>query len=171
MGDSFIIAIDFGTSFSGYAFNITSRNKELEPAVKPWSNECGSETPKTPTCILFDKQKQFISFGYEAKEAYVSKMGTEAKDKLFFECFKMSLYKRKINLDMKIKAANGKEMKALQVFTEALKFLKEDALTTIAQHTHGKRFTASDFTWVLTVPAIWDNSAKQFMREAATQVL
>ncbi|KAK5612154.1 hypothetical protein CRENBAI_024511 [Crenichthys baileyi] len=70
---------------------------------------------------------------------------------------------------MKIKAANGKEMKALQVFTEALKFLKEDALTTIAQHTHGKRFTASDFTWVLTVPAIWDNSAKQFMREAATQ--
>ncbi|XP_014885413.1 heat shock 70 kDa protein 12A-like [Poecilia latipinna] len=169
MGDSFIIAVDFGTAYSGYAFNITSRDKELEPTVKYWGKEYGRETPKTPTCILFDKDKQFISFGFEAKETYVSRMGTEAKDNLFFESFKMSLYKRKLSLDMKIKAMNGKEMKALQVFTEALKFLKEDALKYIAQHTAGKQFTASDFTWVLTVPAIWDNSAKEFMREAATQ--
>ena len=27
-----------------------------------------------------------------------------------------------------------------------------------------------DITWVLTVPAIWTDSAKQFMREAAVQV-
>ncbi|XP_032424317.1 heat shock 70 kDa protein 12A-like isoform X4 [Xiphophorus hellerii] len=169
MGDSFIIAIDFGTAYSGYAFNITPRNQKTEPCVRYWGEKSARETPKTPTCILFDKYKQFISFGYEAKEAYVSRMGTEAKDKLFFESFKMSLYKRKLSLDMKIKAANGKEMKALQVFTEALKFLKEDALTTIAQHTAGRQFTAADFTWVLTVPAIWEESAKQFMREAATQ--
>lgn len=60
-------------------------------------------------------------------------------------------------------------MTALKVFTAAIRFLKDDALETIAKNTEGKKFTASDFTWVLTVPAIWDHSAKQFMREAATQ--
>ncbi|MEQ2234269.1 hypothetical protein ILYODFUR_030154 [Ilyodon furcidens] len=59
-------------------------------------------------------------------------------------------------------------MKALKVFSESLRFLKEDALRTISSNT-GQKFLACDFTWVLTVPAIWDPSAKQFMREAATQ--
>ncbi|XP_027877864.1 heat shock 70 kDa protein 12A-like [Xiphophorus couchianus] len=34
MGDSFIIAIDFGTAYSGYAFNITPRNQKTEPCVR-----------------------------------------------------------------------------------------------------------------------------------------
>ncbi|XP_015232483.1 PREDICTED: heat shock 70 kDa protein 12A-like [Cyprinodon variegatus] len=169
MGDSFIIAVDLGTSFSGYAFSITSRQQEIDPQVKYWGKKYGKETPKTPSCILFNGQKQFNSFGYEAKETYLSKLGAEAKDYLFFESFKMSLYGKKLSLDLKIKAANGKEMKAVEVFTEALKFLKDDALTTIAQNTQGRKFAAADFTWVLTVPAIWDHSAKQFMREAATR--
>ncbi|XP_026017348.1 heat shock 70 kDa protein 12A-like isoform X2 [Astatotilapia calliptera] len=65
--------------------------------------------------------------------------------------------------------ANGRSMKALKVFTEALRYLKEDALKFISEDSGGKQFIASDFTWVVTVPAIWDPSAKQFMREAATQ--
>uniref|UniRef100_A0A3B5QU71 Heat shock 70 kDa protein 12A-like n=2 Tax=Xiphophorus maculatus TaxID=8083 RepID=A0A3B5QU71_XIPMA len=60
-------------------------------------------------------------------------------------------------------------MTALKVFSESLRFLKDDALKTINSKAPGQNFTPSDFTWVLTVPAIWDESAKQFMREAATQ--
>ncbi|XP_047227050.1 heat shock 70 kDa protein 12A-like isoform X2 [Girardinichthys multiradiatus] len=60
-------------------------------------------------------------------------------------------------------------MKALKVFSDSLRFLKDDALNTINSKAAGMKFNASDFTWVLTVPAIWDVSAKQFMREAATQ--
>lgn len=60
-------------------------------------------------------------------------------------------------------------MTALKVFTESLKYLKEDALRTISTTTK-RELLPSDFTWVLTVPAIWDSSAKQFMREAAIQV-
>uniref|UniRef100_A0A3Q2Q7M1 Heat shock 70 kDa protein 12B-like n=1 Tax=Fundulus heteroclitus TaxID=8078 RepID=A0A3Q2Q7M1_FUNHE len=169
MGDSFIIAIDFGTAYSGYAFSITSRGEEIDPYVKVWGEEVGLETPKTPSCILFDQQEDFISFGYEAKEDYLSKKGQEARDKLFFDCFKMALYGKEINRDLMIKAANGKSMKALKVFTEALRFLKYDALETINSTARGKKFLPTDFTWVLTVPAIWDPSAKQFMREAATE--
>ncbi|XP_054908883.1 heat shock 70 kDa protein 12A-like isoform X2 [Poeciliopsis prolifica] len=169
MGDSFIIAIDFGTAYSGYAFSRTNSEDEIDPHLKFWGKEVGLETPKTPTCILFDKQQEFVSFGYVAKKDYLSKKGQEAKDMLFFDCFKMALYGKEINRDLMIKAANGKSMKALKVFAEALRFLKDDALETINSNTRGKKFIASDFNWVLTVPAIWDPSAKQFMREAAMQ--
>ncbi|XP_035994551.1 heat shock 70 kDa protein 12A [Fundulus heteroclitus] len=169
MGESYIIAIDFGTAYSGYAFSLTSREEEADPHVKYWGEEVGLETPKTPTCILFDEHQQFVSFGYKASETYLKRAGKDSRAKFFFDCFKMSLYDRKITTDLTIKAANGKEMKALIVFSETLRFLKEDALKTIEQNTDGRKFKASDFTWVLTVPAIWDHSAKQFMREAATK--
>ncbi|XP_038164101.1 heat shock 70 kDa protein 12A-like [Cyprinodon tularosa] len=168
MGDSFIIAIDFGTTYSGYAFSITERNENIEPRLKYWGEEVGLETPKTPTCILFDEQENFISFGYKAKQSYVLKKNKEERKLLFFDCFKMSLYGKKPTKDLKITAANGKSMNALKVFTEALRFLKDDALNFI-NITTAKKFLSSEFTWVLTVPAIWDPSAKQFMREAATK--
>ncbi|XP_014882501.1 heat shock 70 kDa protein 12A-like, partial [Poecilia latipinna] len=169
MGESYIICIDFGTTYSGYAFSLTSREEEVDPHVKFWGEEVGLKTPKTPTCILFDEHQQFVSFGYAARQTYLRNSGKESRAKFFFDRFKMSLYGKKVTTDMIIKAANGREMKALTVFKEALRFLKEDALKTIQQNTEGRNFTASDFTWVLTVPAIWDHSAKQFMREAATQ--
>ncbi|MEQ2279240.1 hypothetical protein AMECASPLE_007438 [Ameca splendens] len=169
MGDSFIIAVDFGTAYSGYAFNITSNEGEIEPILKMWGKEHGLETPKTPTSILFDEDGEFMKFGYEAQAAYINMRGEEAKKHYFFENFKMALYGRKLTMDVTIKAANGKEMTALKVFTEALRFLKDDAMKTISFNAAGMTFLASDFTWVVTVPAIWDPSAKQFMREAATE--
>ncbi|KAM4730618.1 heat shock 70 kDa protein 12A-like [Anableps anableps] len=169
MGESYIISIDFGTTYSGHAFSLTSREEEVDPQVKLWGKEVGLETPKTPTCILFDEHQEFVSFGYEARRTYLKNSGKDSREKFFFHCFKMSLYGKKVTTDLTIKAANGKEMKALKVFTEALRFLKDDVLKTIEQNTEGRKFTASDFTWVLTVPAIWDHSAKQFMREAAMQ--
>uniref|UniRef100_A0A3Q4HV26 Heat shock protein family A (Hsp70) member 12A.2 n=1 Tax=Neolamprologus brichardi TaxID=32507 RepID=A0A3Q4HV26_NEOBR len=144
MGDPFVIAIDFGTAFSGYAFSMTTRQADSDPHLKYWGEEFGAQTPKTPTCILFDELE------------------------FFFDCFKMCLY-GKVRFDLTIQAANGKPMTALKVFTETLRYLKDDALRTIAENTAGRKFIASDFTWVPTVPAIWDPSAKQFMREAATQ--
>lgn len=61
-------------------------------------------------------------------------------------------------------------MKALKVFSEALRYLKEDVLKVISANTYRSKFKESDFIWVLTVPAIWGSSAKQFMRIAATEV-
>lgn len=69
-----------------------------------------------------------------------------------------------------ITAENGAQMKAMTVFSESLQYLKDHALKRIEMHTAGKKFIASDVTWVLTVPAIWHAAAKQFMREAAIEV-
>ncbi|XP_032424327.1 heat shock 70 kDa protein 12A-like [Xiphophorus hellerii] len=169
MENSYIIAIDFGTAYSGYVFNITPSDEKPDPHLKKWGKEIGLDTPKTPTCILFDESEEFVAFGYEATETYNCMRGETGKKHYFFQNFKMALYGKELRRDMKIKAANGKEMTALKVFTEALRFLKDDALKTINSSAAGMVLLASDFTWVLTVPAIWDLSAKQFMREAAME--
>uniref|UniRef100_A0A3P9PKB2 Heat shock protein 12B n=1 Tax=Poecilia reticulata TaxID=8081 RepID=A0A3P9PKB2_POERE len=156
MGDSFVIAIDFGSAFSGYAFNITPREEKSEPYLPRWGKEYGLDSPKTPTCILLNEDENVRVLAMKPKTFPILDYTISKQDKL--------------SSDLKIKAANGKSMKALKVFSDSLRFLKEDALRTISRNTGGERlFIPSDFTWVLTVPAIWDPSAKQFMREAAMQ--
>ncbi|XP_063322816.1 heat shock 70 kDa protein 12A-like [Pelmatolapia mariae] len=164
-----IIAIDFGTSYSGYAFSLTPRGAQNEPCLRRWGKELGMDTPKTPTCILFNEHKKFLKFGYEAKTAFINLRGEEAKKNYFFENFKVVHYDKKFSRNV-IKAANGKSMKASKVFTEALRYLSNDAMETIKAKSADNEFTESDLTWVLTVPAFWDSSAEQFMRKAATQV-
>ncbi|MEQ2176642.1 hypothetical protein GOODEAATRI_030081 [Goodea atripinnis] len=92
MGDSYVIAIDFGTTYSGYAFSITQREEQSDPTLKKWGERHGLDTPKTPTCILFDQNEEFLKFGYEAREAYLKMKGQEAKTHYFFQEFKMDLY-------------------------------------------------------------------------------
>ncbi|XP_023193069.1 heat shock 70 kDa protein 12A-like [Xiphophorus maculatus] len=168
MGDNFIIAIRIDTTHSGYVYSITTRGEEIDLCLKRWGKEVGLESPTTPTCILFDEHEQFISFGYEAKESYLSIRDQQARDMFFFDCFKF-LYSKNLTKNLHIKAVNGKEMRALKVFTETLRFLKDDALKTINQNAAGMMFIASDFTWVLTIPDSCDPSVKPFMRKAATQ--
>ena len=55
-------------------------------------------------------------------------------------------------------------MLALEVFGESIRYLKDHALRQLDG-------PDKDIQWVLTVPAIWDDSAKQFMRLAAEKVL
>jgi len=64
-----------------------------------------------------------------------------------------------------------KPMNALYVFTAAIKYLKE-FLFNIELPNRGDHNEVFDneITWVITVPAIWANAAKQFMRDAATKV-
>ena len=71
---------------------------------------------------------------------------------------------------MKLKAANGKEMNALDVFTSAINFLKEHFLEELSRLDSKNPYDVNDIRWVLTVPAIWSDAAKQFMREAAVKV-
>lgn len=79
---------------------------------------------------------------------------------------------------MQITAANGKKMSALKVFSEAIRYLKEQLdkeLEKCFVEDHEGKSTqqeswADHVRWVLTVPAIWSNEAKQFMRMAAVQV-
>ena len=61
-------------------------------------------------------------------------------------------------------------MQALTVFSLAIRLLKEHLIAKIQLGMKGE-LSDKDIHFVLTVPAIWDDPAKQFMREAAEQVI
>ena len=72
---------------------------------------------------------------------------------------------------MELEAANGKSVLASLVFSHALRYFKDCCLKELNdQLTSSPAITPDDIQWVLTVPAIWRQSAKQFMRHAAMQV-
>ena len=63
---------------------------------------------------------------------------------------------------------SGRAFPALEVFAHAIKYLKENFTEIVRKRaTHIKD---TDVTYVITVPAIWNDMAKRFMREAAVEV-
>ena len=95
-GDRFyavVVAIDFGTSFSGFAFSFNHRDGSEDIYMnKAWGNAQGYSTLKTPTCILLNPEKKFVKFGFEAAEKYAELEDAQDKTFYFFDRFKMTLH-------------------------------------------------------------------------------
>lgn len=74
-----------------------------------------------------------------------------------------------LNHETTLLAANGVKFSAKKVFSYSLRFFREHALRELSDQS-GVKIMSDDVKWVLTVPAIWKQPAKQFMREAAYEV-
>uniref|UniRef100_A0A7N6FG93 Heat shock 70 kDa protein 12A n=1 Tax=Anabas testudineus TaxID=64144 RepID=A0A7N6FG93_ANATE len=162
-----VVAIDFGTTSSGYAYAFT-KEPECIHTMRRWEGgDPGVSNQKTPTTILLTPDRKFHSFGYAARDFYHDLDPSESKHWLYLEKFKMKLHTTaNLSIDTDLHAANGKRVKALDIFAYALAFFKEQALKELSDQT-GSEFDNNDVRWVITVPAIWKMPAKQFMREAA----
>ena len=71
---------------------------------------------------------------------------------------------------MQLIATNGKKFPAVLVFAHSLNYFKHMCLQELRGQMISNSVTADDIQWVITVPAIWRESAKQFMRRAAVEV-
>ncbi|EGW09115.1 Heat shock 70 kDa protein 12A [Cricetulus griseus] len=164
-----VVAIDFGTTSSGSAYSFT-KEPECIHVMRRWEGgDPGVSNQKTPTTILLTPERKFHSFGYAARDFYHDLDPNEAKQWLYLEKFKMKLHTTgDLTMDTDLTAANGKKVKALEIFAHALQHFKEQALKELSDQA-GSDFENSDVRWVITVPAIWKQPAKQFMREAAYQ--
>ena len=69
---------------------------------------------------------------------------------------------------MEIEDETEKKIDAQTVFAESIKYLKQCFLGDLQKS--GMEMKDSEILYVLTVPAIWNDSAKQLMRNAAVQV-
>ena len=72
-------------------------------------------------------------------------------------------------MGLEIQAANGKKLRAIDVFAHALRFFRDHCLQELSDQS-ATRIANDDIRWVITVPAIWRQPAKQFMRQAAYKV-
>ena len=91
-----VAAIDFGTTFSGYAFG-SREELENDPTkifAPVWqAADGGLISSKTPTTVLLDNDENLVEFGFDAETAYseLSENG-EHEDHYYFRRFKMMLY-------------------------------------------------------------------------------
>ncbi|XP_060064370.1 heat shock 70 kDa protein 12B-like [Ylistrum balloti] len=167
-----VAAIDFGTTYSGYAFSFIHdfERDPLKISANSWAAGSGGlMSLKTSTCVLFKPNGDFHSFGFEAEDKY-SDLALDKKQNgwYYFRRFKMKLYENKnLNRSFKIEDDQGHTMPAMKVFSACIKYLKDQMMEFCKKQVTD--INISDILWVLTVPAIWSDASKQFMREAAVE--
>lgn len=66
----------------------------------------------------------------------------------------------------------GKRLPAMKVISESIEYMREHLMRELkrVRQGHPVMIRPSEIRWIVTVPAIWSNAAKQFMREAAEKV-
>ncbi|CAC5408689.1 unnamed protein product [Mytilus coruscus] len=171
-----VAAIDFGTTYSGYAYclqsDYMSDKKKLELKFPDWKIGDGRASYKAPNCVLFKSDMSFHSFGYDAINMCEIFMHKDEIDEMFyFDNFKMVLFDDKEGLTKDtwlyetFTSATGKrkKMKAIDVFAAVIHYFQHHLLEVV----NILDIKDDEVYWVLTVPAIWNLKAKQFMRDAA----
>jgi len=63
---------------------------------------------------------------------------------------------------------NGKRMPAMTIFSMAINYMREHLIGLIKNRI--PEIEQSDVMFIITVPAIWNDASKQFMRKAAVAV-
>ncbi|CAC5363005.1 unnamed protein product [Mytilus coruscus] len=82
----------------------------------------------------------------------------------------MCLHKNKnVSKEMILKDITRKSMLAIDVFDLSIMALKNHLMSYL--ETQGTGVESRDIRWVLTVPAIWTENAKYFMRESAEKAI
>ncbi|WAQ93787.1 HS12A-like protein [Mya arenaria] len=168
------ISLDIGTTFSTwcYCFDHDYNRHQNSVRAKNWQSE-NRVSEKAPTAVLIEPcGKKFHSFGYSAQRKYAElceKNVNKATEWFFFYRFKMNLHRRtSIQDDEKLEDISGKTLNAKYVFTKAIWYLKNDAIESIRKGTLIPSIE-SYIQWILTVPAIWTDTAKSFMKSAARE--
>ncbi|KAG0327425.1 hypothetical protein BGZ99_007645 [Dissophora globulifera] len=150
-----VMAIDFGTTFSGVAYALKA-DGEVHDITK-WPRHL-AQYPKTPTLNLYKKDSQkILDWGHAARLAMLK---PSAKDFVLLRKFKLQL-------DETLQSApleNG--ITALDAVTHYLKKLHGHVMSELMKG-FIKSYDPSQFQYCLTVPAMWSDAAKNTMRRAA----
>ena len=82
---------------------------------------------------------------------------------MLFQTYKMNL----LHMDTNAMSVDGRQLSLMKVISHSLRFIAEKALEKLAEQV-GK-VVSTKIRWVLTVPALWSEEHKQFMRKAAVE--
>uniref|UniRef100_A0A8K9UPZ2 Heat shock 70 kDa protein 12B n=1 Tax=Oncorhynchus mykiss TaxID=8022 RepID=A0A8K9UPZ2_ONCMY len=162
-----VVAIDFGTTSSGYAFSFT-QDPEAIHMMRRWEGgDPGVANQKSPTSLLLTPELKFHSFGFAARDNYHDLDPEEAQHWLYFDKFKMKIHSTTdLTMETELEAVSGRKVRAIEVFSHALRFFRVHALKEVKDQS-SSLLEGDEVRWVITVPAVWRQPAKQFMREAA----
>ena len=169
-----VVAIDLGTSRSAWAFSIQGRAEDAVCLRVPLGSAPSPSSAKTETAVLLSHHDthEVLAFGSTAHSRYLEEIeGTEDDDgrPMLFRWFKMELCKNRgfqtVNDPVAV-AECGQTLPLLVVMSVVLRHFKEDALNNLSS-VSGMDYSVEDVMWVVTIPAIYDDFARHFMRVAA----
>ena len=176
-----VIAIDFGTTYSCISF-IYRNNPSIVNCGAPGLS-ASRDAVKVPTVLL--QRKEGWLFGREAIDTY-NDLVEEARDRdsvsdvdtsadlssqgmNLYRYFKLKLKDQTSGVDsLMADSTSGHQHKLIDLVTRSLEALSKFALKEVQSgFGGGLGITLQDIRWVITVPAIWNEFGKAFMRKAA----
>eukprot|EP01083_Nonionella_stella_P014674 41200_1 len=116
---------------------------------------------KIKSRVLLDQYGKRLAFGFAASYIYSNINNDNDQQWMLFERFKM-------NLKQHITATNGTAFESQRVFVSVFQFMKEQVWYYLKKlKLHHTVKSIQDIQWIITVPAIMDDVAKNKMREWA----
>ena len=147
-----VIAIDIGTTRTGYAISVGNHGNGV---TLPTYGQM-LEKDRVPTILLLKSDKTFHSFGYEAQRKYAEMKENDRKSHVYMERIKMRLFSiQKVDREI------------CDQFAFIIKHIKDLAMEA-AQLLVGN-LKEEHVRWVLTIPSIWTDCARRLMTEAANK--
>ncbi|CAO3594369.1 unnamed protein product [Absidia cylindrospora] len=153
---SYVIGIDFGTTFSGCCYAFTKDGGDEIVDITRWPKQM-NVYPKTPTLSLYrNGSNKLVAWGQEARKLSFKRNNVDH----LLSRFKLHLDE---NLDLP-PLPDG--LTALDCITDYLEAFHAH-VTGELQRGFASNYDQSKFRYCLTVPAMWSDKAKATMREAA----
>ena len=176
-GPDLVIAIDFGTTFTGVAYIHAAHYKDTDltphqiaqriEVIKRWPR---ADQEKIPTKLAYDDAGQAVQWG----------SGVTGTQKTNISCFKLGLqsgldahYKRNFGgstgflTDSNWKSPNLPNKEPVDFVADYLSFITDHVINKHFPRTFGNAFLANQtIGYVVTVPACWSQKAKDLTRQA-----
>ena len=151
-----LVAIDFGTSGTTYAFALLDSKKDI--ILGKWNIP---EIKNSTEIILSKNNYEILKFGNDCRKYFLeqSSLNTEF---YYFKDIKMKLYENQTE----IKSSNANIFLKLDlVISKILIYIKQEAIKAIKAVRPS--IEESEIEWKVTVPAIWKNKSKEIMLNAS----
>ncbi len=164
-----VVHVDFGTHGSGYSWVVLGGAND-DPAKRQvsllhqWPGQ-PFRYPKAPSCLLLNTKHKLVAWGAEAKHlARARHTNRRMANYKLKKGSKISLHRRHGGSRTSgILAINDQERSREKLATMLLKQIYDTAVAEIS----GSTFGPDDIRWSISVPATWEDSAKQATRRAA----
>lgn len=162
---SVVVAIDFGTTFSGFAFAHKNQPSKIYFYYQ-WPETSGDQC-KTNTQLYYSKQPSTGQLALQSWGAKALKDYTHAKASSgeLITKFKLHLAGKQYGPN----SANPlpRALSTDQVITDYLREISTFCMKHLKETYGEDEISCRDVQWLLTVPAIWDDQAKQRMKACA----
>lgn len=163
-GARVVIAIDFGTSRSGYAYAFVHDPRIIKRTAWP---DQPFQYAKTSTNLLCDASGKVAGWGFSARKE-IARLRRAKKHAGYYHLvgFKVALRTGQPSPKGPIFRTGKRTFEVVKLVADYLRQLKQFALQELQGGTTGL-LDEREVRWCLTIPAIWNDAEKHWMRVAA----